>query len=445
MLRRLPLLLTFVLTLLGCDTNSENHKEQPAAPAETTVLLQQPVKAVRFETATEALTLWRETAAAKPALLLASKNPQLQPIPDQISNRALATAQKASLEEIQRTGLATSVDPVILPNMALSAALDAGFFSKVFWVLPVSPGTKVTLEPFLKKLLELGDINQMEADSFHQEGNLFVGTIRGIPFIVSLLEQIPEISTPVILHFDIGFLGESYQNEIRTPLYQHTYKTLKHLSTLNLPTIAATISQSNLTGEVSLGARFLGPLIARLIKDPTLLDAPLSDSAKLRNRALYLINFFKKEEVLALYRKMVETNPQDASARYDLYQTLRQFNDPDKIFAALAEAVKLDPVYAVEYFDLADLALEKNNPLGALKMRRIASGFFPENTSLDIGIAELLIATGQPEKAKEILAELRKRPWSRVYHGNINERLNQMSEWAEKQMKSTRDLKGEKN
>lgn len=443
MSKRLIILLFISLIFFGCDP----HKDQPTEkipqnkPVRTAGAFQQPQEAITTETATEALALWRETAAAHPTLLLLSKNPQLQPIPAAVKARALALARTGSTDELQRTSLVTNPDPVILPNMALSAALDAGFFSKVVWVLPASAGTEIPLGTFLQKLLELGDITQPEADSFQATEKTFTGKIRGVPFEVTLKSAIPAIKTPVVLHFDIGFLAADYQNEIRTPLYRHTFDTIKLLRSLNLQTAAISISRSNLTGEVSLKTRFLGTLIKDLAENPALLDAPLSVNAERRNEALYLGNFFKKDEVLALNREMTESDPQDAAAYYDLYQTLRQFKETAEIFASLDQAVKLDPAYAAEYFELAELAIEKNQPRDALRMLEKGLLAFPDNSSIKLGMIELLIATGQTAKARAMLANLSRLKWSPAYHPDIDVRLTQLSNWADEQDKTHEQAK----
>jgi hypothetical protein len=147
----------------------------------------------------------------------------------------------------------------------------------------------------LNKLLETGDITQEDAETFLAEDTSFVGTIRGVPFTVVVKASIPEISSPVVLHLDIGFLAADYQHEIRTPLYKHAENLLELIKSKHVNSLAVTICQSNLEGGISLQTRFLGDYIRRLFTRPSELGQPLTGNDALRNEALYLGNFSKKK------------------------------------------------------------------------------------------------------------------------------------------------------
>jgi predicted Zn-dependent protease len=128
---------------------------------------------------------------------------------------------------------------------------------------------------------------------------------------------------------------------------------------------------------------------------------------------------------------MVENDPQDASAHYDLYQSLRQFTQVDEAFEHLDQAVNIDPVYGVEYLILADLAMEKMRPVGAIKMLEKAADIFPENPFIEMSLADVMIRTGEKGKALTILTALQEIPWSTTYHGNTPDYLEEMVTAAE--------------
>jgi len=172
----------------------------------------------------------------------------------------------------------------------------------------------------------------------------------------------------------------------------------------------------------------VGKELATFFRDPTVFDQPLSESWDLRTRALYLENFFKKEEVRELYLKMEQKNPNDPSIKYALYQVARQFKEGDKALDYLSQAIKIDRVYALEYLALADLANEQQLPDQALRMLILASNAFPDNPILKIPLAERLLASGQREHALKILQELQKLPWSEVYYSNIPEHLRKLQQ-----------------
>ena len=182
-----------------------------------------------------------------------------------------------------------------------------------------------------------------------------------------------------------------------------------------LPVIAATVSFSNLSGELPLSTRFLGGMVREFFSDPKRLDAAPSGQEKLRADAMYLENFFRKEEVLERYLAMEKAAPQDPSVKYDLYQTLRQFNRIKEAQEKLSAAVALDPVYGLEYLSLAELALEKERPDGALQMYEKAAAIFPDNPFILIYKARVYALLGHPEKVIEILSPLQAVAWSDIY------------------------------
>jgi hypothetical protein len=442
----------FVLTLAGCENKTEEATQVPKdnpdkvelVATQASAFLTESTEAVVVETPAEALPTWRKHSLSKPALLLMAKNPLLQTIPEEMRDQVKALVSTGDVKDFSQQALATAVSPVMLPNMALSAALDSDLFSRVIWVLPTLPGTSVTLDAFRQQLLALKDVTQAEADSFTGDDVSFSGVIRGVPFTVVLKSTFPEITEPVILHLDLGFLSADYQDEIKTPLYKHVDNSLAGLKEQGLKVFAATICVSNLTGEASLRTRFLGPHIRSLITDPTLLGEKLTGNTALRNEALYVGSFFKKEEVLELNRRMVEADPEDASAQYDAYRTFRQFNEIDASLKHLERAANTDRVYAMEYLELADVALEKNRPDGALRMLQKATTYFPDNPFLEISQADILIRMGHAEQPKTMLEKLIGLPWSTTYHGNMPGYLDEMLAAAEMIETSEENGKAEK-
>lgn len=436
---RITLCVLMLASLLyGCEEKAEQPVEAEfSAPNSVATLLMETVEVVLVETPAEAIPTWRQQAQAKPALLLMAPNPLLQSIPATIKEATKTLIQNGNIEDFKTKTSPTAVSPTMLPNMALSASLDAGYFSEVYWVLPASAGTVISLEAFLEKLLELGDISDEEAATFTGEDDRFKGEIRGVPFTILLKSSIPTIDSTTVLHLDLGFLAADYQNEIRTPLYKHADEMLSQLKQAEIKVHAVTISASNISGDVSLRTRFLGEHIRSRIAEPQKLESPLESNAALRNDSLYLSNFFKKEEILVNAKKMVENNPEDASARYDLYQILRQFNESAQALEQLEKAATIDSVYAMEYLDLADTALEKNRPEAALSMLKKAAVFFPDNHFLDIGQADIMIHTGHSKEALELLSTLKSLSWSTTYHKHIPRYLDDMIEVAKGQRNTT--------
>jgi predicted Zn-dependent protease len=194
-----------------------------------------------------------------------------------------------------------------------------------------------------------------------------------------------------------------------------------------LQTAAVTISSSNIDGTLPLAVRFIGPTLARLLKNPELLDKPILPNWQRRANALFLPNFFNNEKARELYLEMETDLPDDPSVKYSLYQTSRELKEGDKALDYLAQAVALDPGYAVEYLTLSDLAAEKGLPEQAVKMLRLAAEAMPENPFISLRLAAQLGAFGQSEQALTLLDKLHKQSWSQVYFPDVLAHIETMS------------------
>jgi predicted Zn-dependent protease len=152
----------------------------------------------------------------------------------------------------------------------------------------------------------------------------------------------------------------------------------------------------------------------------------LPDNWEIRRQALYLENFFQKEKVHELTLGLQTNTPQDASASYALYRSLRELKKGSEALAALAEAVRLEPAYGLEYLTLSATALEKKRPDQALKMLDLAITAFPDNPFIPLQKAELLIQLGHSSAAVDILRQLQQVPWSGVYYAQLPDYIDSL-------------------
>lgn len=437
----LPILCT--LLLFGCEQKNETPSESVKLPAvqlqplpEVTrrpvLLLKEPIMAVLVETAAEAIPTWRKYAAAKPTLVLLSQNPFLTPIPEQVENEALQLVRNGSSDDFKAKSTPYTADPIILPEMALSAALDAGFFSKIVWILPTADDqTALSLETFRRQLTESGIATQDEASSFSTRDKGLAGTLRQLPIEVIPYKYLAHIDGPAVIHLDQTFLKKLYKSEIKTPIHPLVYQLLAKLRSVKILTLATTLSQSHHSGDISLKVRFLLPTIERFLSQPDLLDQSPSPNDQRHQQALYLENFFQKEKILELYLAMGKDTPQNAAVKYALYQISRQFKLGDKALNYLTQAVSIDPVYALEYLDLATMALEKGRPQEALRMLELAKEQFPINPFIQLSIADLLAATGESQAAIAQFETLMQLPWSELYFKRIRDSIKARIEAAQ--------------
>lgn len=453
-MKKILFLISLALCLTACqhdNTAPEKKADQPpglvapAAPVKPPMPVSPPIPAqaasqppansparplpaatgstILVETTAEALPIWRKYASERPTLLLMASEPALLPYPEELKGAVLELARCAEQPALRKTAIASVANPILLPEMALSAALDAGFFSRVIWLIPLKSGTTLTLEQFRAKLLAQGVLTEKEAADFRDvEGN-FVGTVRNIPLLATTT-TIPALSGPVLLHFDLSYLRSGYHSEIRKKLHLHVRETLQRVRDSHLQVLATTIALSNLTGELPLQTRFLGGMVRNYLVHPQQLEQAVSRHDGLRADAMYLGNFFRKEEVLMKYQTMEKAAQRDPSVKYDLYQILRQFNRIEEAQEKLAQAIALDPIYALEYLVLAELAMEKQRPDGALQMYEKAEAIFPENPFIPLQKAQIYLQIGHPEKVQEILAPVQTITWSNVYYPQMQAEID---------------------
>lgn len=459
-MKKILLLIALTLCLNACQRDNaapEKKPVEPPSPAATTAAVNpaSPAKLtiqpsassptrpmpgatgapILVETAAEALPIWRQYAPERPTLVLLASTAGLLPYPEELKGAILELARSAEQPQLRKAAIASVANPILLPEMALSAALDAGFFSRVIWMIPLKPETTLTLEQFRAKLLAQGVLTAKEAADFRAvEGN-FVGTVRNIPLLATTTTTIPLQKGPVLLHFDLNYLRAGYHNEIRKQLHLHVRETLQRLRDSHLQVLATTIALSNLTGELPLQTRFLAGMVRNYLAHPQQLDQAVSSHDGLRADAMYLGNFFRKEEVLVKYQALEKTAQRDPSVKYDLYQVLRQFDRIAEAQEKLAQAVALDPVYALEYLTLAELALEKQRPDGALQMYEKAAAIFPENPFIPILKARIYLQIGHPEKVQEILAPVQAVTWSNVYYPQMKTEIDGLLAAAKNQGK----------
>lgn len=425
--------------------------EQASDPAEHPISKSTPEKTVREETLdptvsasrtlaiaprvmelpTEALSVWRNFTKQKPVLVLMSNTPLLQPIPEELATAALSLAGSGSALDLRRKGTSLTADPLLLPGMALTAALRAGFFSQVIWVIPTQVDSgQLKREIFREQLIEIGAASPAEAEAFVLEQGVFSGKLLGVPFLAAPQNFLPSVQGIVLLHIDLSYFQPRYKGEIKTPLYPLLAETFDALKKTGWQVAAATISLSNLEGGVPLTSRFVGHAFAAFFIDPLLPQKPMPDNWARRANALYLENFFQKEKVREMYLEMEKEAPADPSVKYALYAVARQFNEGDKALAYLRQAVRLDPVYALEYLSLADLAEEKGLTAQALRMLAAAAAALPDNPFITLHMAETMLRLEQFTEAAQLARTLAGQNWSQVYYPQMPGILQELTSAA---------------
>jgi len=420
-----------LILLTGCkdnrpvETPGSASAPAEAIPLKAAPLLSSPLQPRLVETTSEAVPAWRSYQGNRPLLAFLGKYPCLMPIPESEQKKTREALQSLADEELRQATDHFAPAPPFLPEMAVSAALDAGYFSGVVWVFPSSqPPDKLDLEVFRRQLVESAVATEDEADAFTLEAGVFKGTVRGIPLMAVHPLSLPRLDAPMLLHIDLNYFPPLYKGEIKTPIYPLVVQTLAGIKEAQWQVAAVTLCRSNLAAELPLASRFLADAIVDLLKNPGMLTEEMPIRWDLRSRALYLENFLQQEESRRLYLELEKVSPEDPSVKFALYQSSRNAKQPEQALRHLEEAVALDPVYALEYQPLADLALEKARPEKSIEMLTLAQAALPHDPWLKIQLVRTYLGQGQMEPARKLIAELRQSRWSQTYFANIDTMLN---------------------
>ena len=186
----------FCLAFLVLDSMQKRPPYQLSDHAEPQKLFVDSVVTETVETTVDALTIWRDFSDVKPALVVFSNKP-LMPVPPQVRNEVSELLAVAGKEEVRLQTARPSVPETLLrPEMAVTAGLHEGFFSRVVWVVSLAPGSELQLETFVQKLQSRVEMRGEDLSSFHLEEGRIVGTLADNGG--ETLTHLPTIGSPAL-------------------------------------------------------------------------------------------------------------------------------------------------------------------------------------------------------------------------------------------------------
>ncbi|MDT8442725.1 MAG: hypothetical protein RQ722_00395 [Desulfuromonadales bacterium] len=444
-----------LLLTISCLFGCQDDTPETAAPAKETTAVQQtastqkdatskaaatpnigkvalfdaPIEPVVLELPSEALPYWRDTAAgSKPALVLFSIHPLLQPIDAVLEGEVATLIDKGTSSDFLLHGSMYRAEPLVLPTQTLSAAIDAKLFSEIIWAFPSTANPdQMQHDLFRKQVTEAGFLTEAEGNALNLNGGVYKGTVRGLPFRAVHPAVLPELDKPMVLHVDLGYFKGLYQGEVKTRIYDLLLNTALALNETGWQPLLTTLSYSTFEGTFSLDVRFLITNFADMLRDPTLLDGTMPKNWALRSEALYAVNFFLEGKVQEYYEQAAREYPQDAAAQYDLYKHLFfEQRMVDEALKVLDKAVTLDRGYAAAYLELAQIADNDGNLAAALELLTKADPVVPENPMVNLYRAQFLIQSDRKEEALPLIDQLESLPWSKHYHPDVPQLLEQM-------------------
>lgn len=426
------LLCLFALILWGCKEKREPDNatgavvvQQSTAAPKTAFM--EPVEPALFELTSGALTTWRTFSGRKPALVLFASHPLLDAIPAELADDVQQLLSSASDQEIVRRGSMAASDTLLLPPQTVSAAIAAGFFSEIVFVLPTrGKPENLSLDDFRNRALRAGFLAPPEAEKLVLKAGVISGTLHGLPFRVAHPEALPKIAGPVIIHIDLGYFRELYVNEIKTPVYRLIYDLVTSLRTAAYPALAVTLTYSNQEIGFSLDSRFMISNLADILRQPKLLDGGTPPSWELRASALYLSAMFSEDQAEQQIVKASIASPNDPSALYALALVQFRNNQPQLGFETLERTVALDRGYVIEYLDLAVQGEKLGQWDKSIELLGRVAQLAPDNALNQIRLASTLIQRGRNKEARPLLDRLARLQWSPLYHRDVPALLEEM-------------------
>lgn len=398
---------------------SSEHVDLKASVQKKPVLLHDSVLPLLVEAQAQALPIWREYREEKPVLMVFSSK-VVRPVPDQLRDEVdrLLSAGRG-LEIVRRTARPVA-DRLLDADMGVAAAISQGWFSRVVWVVPLGEGEVMRpLIDFKAMLRERASGWGDSIDSFWElEEGGFSGELDGVPIDVLPAQLSPNIDGPLLVHFDAGYFGAMYRNEVKTPLLELMQGALGHVAGRGYAPLAVTVSRDTQNYELPLTLRFLAKSIAEVLAEPERLHES-SERMQLRSEIQYLERFFQPQTIAEKAQALIRTDPGDADAFYAYYLALRQAKQLDRALAVLEQVLALDPGYADTYIELVNHAAQKSQWEAALAMIERAQTALSDNPLVTLREAQLLVEMGRGEEAVAIIDELSQLPWSEVYYPRI--------------------------
>jgi hypothetical protein len=434
---RYLLLSCCLLLLCGCENqakpgNTKENRSSVATPAgfPTRKLLREPLEAQRFELPSEALQIWRRYQTIKPALVLYSIHPFLQPLEPRQRREVAALLTKGKTEDFYRRGTIARSNPALSPLQTLSAALAAGYFSEVIWFFPTRADlADFSPENFRQEMAKAGFIDPSEAPDLHLlEEGIIGGILRGVPLrIFHPLAALPKLARPALIHLDLGYFQGLYQNEVSTPVYTLLHETALSLRDANYRALDISLSYSTEGGNFALATRFLIDALAQLLHQPELLDGELPEPWRFRSEALYARAMYQESEAQKLVAAAAAKYPEDPSLLYDNLQLLLQNGQEEEGFRLLDRIVQLDPGYAEEYLALAETGVDKGWLDKSLQLIDKALACYPDNPFIRLYKIDVLRQAGRTSETLPVITALQDLNWSKVFFPEMGQRLNEMA------------------
>ncbi len=160
-----------------------------------------------------------------------------------------------------------------------------------------------------------------------------------------------------------------------------------------------------------------------------------SDSEIRKLKASYLSQTGNKQAATEEYSKILDSQPKDGDAKYNLYKSLAAKNMQDKDI--IKQIYKTDkPNYEKAYYELTDMLLKKGEIQDAKKYALLLTEKFPDNAYGYIFLSEIYKKEGKIQESYQTLEKVRDKADSNEAVAKYNVMLAKLSDQPVKEANS---------
>jgi len=215
-------------------------------------------------------------------------------------------------------------------------AARLGMVRELIWVVPdgtLHDALSVSQLVLHQLLGRLQMVPVREAATLRTDGRVLRGTLLGLPVTICELSDLPDLPEPVLLDVDLDyFTTRSAITQIVTRAPWTTpARVVEALRKQGVRTDLATISFSTIGGYLPPASRWIG----RALRDDLQMTGDL-DEPRLCE--------IDPARSLATFEEWVARDPQESSAWFLVYRSLRALGRTEEASRARTEAVRLEPV-----------------------------------------------------------------------------------------------------
>lgn len=362
-------------------------------------------RVIQVENELEAIKTW-VTSRQKADLLL-----RFDTIDDiEIVHPTLVQSMKNAADHLKKgnTDVLDQVAPLLETSGVVALGRAAGLYRRVIWVLPVFTSIgELPLDGFKTFLITKRGYSQKDLTDLTRDGKYITGTLGGVPLTITNLEDLNLEEESALIDIDLSFF--TGMSGAAIGYGAGTASALEFLRALRLKRVETrlvTVTLSNTKRAVPVEFRYLGAIISEALENPAALGQ--SPPVKMTIAAEAERALFEERTLAAdsIYRVLVETNPLEPGFHYSLAMTSGLLRNAEDCAVHLDEAYRLDPVYALGLFQIAN-TLAANGSLSTaekLLSRSAVREAFKDN-ELSYGTGVVYVVGAAPDRALPFLQE----------------------------------------